>query len=120
MTDRVPFQVTEAARIYESAGPLPVSVLLDNVRSMYNVGSFFRTMDGVGAAKLYLSGITARPPKSAISKTALGAEDSVPWEHSWEPVSMVRQLRMQEPAESCSTNCSENTVNCTAGTQCHN
>ena len=93
--DRVPFQVTEAARDYEAVRDMPVSVLLDNVRSMYNVGSFFRTMDGVGAAKLYLSGITGRPPKSAISKTALGAEESVPWEYAVDPAPMVKKLHEQ-------------------------
>ncbi len=93
--DRLPFRVTVAARDYELARNLPVRVLLDNVRSMYNVGSFFRTMDGVGAAKLHLSGITGRPPKSAISKTALGAEESVPWEYASDPVPMVRQLHQQ-------------------------
>ena len=51
---------------------LPVAVLLDNVRSMYNVGAFFRVADGVGLQKLCLCGITAHPPKNAISKTALG------------------------------------------------
>src|ERR1700759_1999238 len=60
---------------------LPAAVLLDNVRSMYNVGAFFRAADGVGLQKLCLCGITAHPPKKAISKTALGAEDSVAWEH---------------------------------------
>ena len=59
---------------------LPVSILLDNVRSMYNVGAFFRTADGAGIERLLLSGITARPPKNEISKTALGAEDRVAWE----------------------------------------
>ncbi len=93
--ERIPFQVTEAARVYQALGSLPVSVLLDNVRSMYNVGSFFRTMDGAGAGKLFLSGITGRPPKPAISKTALGAEELVPWEHAWDPVPLVHQLHQQ-------------------------
>ncbi len=59
--------------------PLPVSVVLHHVRSLYNVGSFFRTADGAGVQELLLSGITARPPRKEIAKTALGAEDSVPW-----------------------------------------
>ena len=58
---------------------LPVSVVLHQVRSLYNVGSFFRTADGAGARELVLSGITARPPRKEIAKTALGAEDNVPW-----------------------------------------
>src|SRR5687767_9191456 len=91
--DRIPFQATTAGARYESVGSLPVAVLLDNVRSMYNVGAFFRTADAAGAQKLYLCGITGRPPKRAIAKTALGAEEAVPWEHAWEPVSAVRALR---------------------------
>ena len=58
---------------------LPVSVVLHQVRSLYNVGSFFRTADGAGAGEIVLSGITARPPRKEIAKTALGAEDTVPW-----------------------------------------
>jgi tRNA G18 (ribose-2'-O)-methylase SpoU len=71
----------------------PVVVLLDNVRSMYNVGAFFRAADGVGLQRLCLCGITAHPPKHAISKTALGAENTVPWEHHWDAVHIAEQLR---------------------------
>ena len=52
---------------------LPVSVVLHQVRSLYNVGSFFRTADGAGVREVVLSGITARPPRKEIAKTALGA-----------------------------------------------
>ena len=58
---------------------LPVTVVLHHVRSLYNVGSFFRTADGAGVREVVLSGITARPPRKEIAKTALGAEDTVPW-----------------------------------------
>jgi 23S rRNA (guanosine2251-2'-O)-methyltransferase len=74
---------------------LPATVLLDNVRSMYNVGAFFRAADGAGLEKLYLSGITARPPKKEISKTALGSEETVAWEHDWDAVHRVGELRRQ-------------------------
>lgn len=57
-----------------------VYVLLHNVRSLYNVGAFFRTGDAVGITRLYLSGFTGAPPSKQIAKTALGAQDSVPWE----------------------------------------
>jgi 23S rRNA (guanosine2251-2'-O)-methyltransferase len=77
VTDRVPYLATLAAAPYEGIAPVPVSVLLDNVRSMYNVGSFFRTMDAAGCERLYLSGITGRPPKNAISKTALGTVEDL-------------------------------------------
>ena len=72
---------------------LPAAVLLDNVRSMYNVGAFFRAADGVGLQKLCLCGITAHPPKKAISKTALGAEMTVAWEHDWDGIHMAEGLR---------------------------
>ena len=91
--DRVPFQTTLAGAAYDGIGTLPVSVLLDNVRSLYNVGAFFRTADAAGIARLFLCGITGRPPKRAIGKTALGAEETVPWEHSWEPVPVLEGMR---------------------------
>jgi tRNA G18 (ribose-2'-O)-methylase SpoU len=72
---------------------LPAAVLLDNVRSMYNVGAFFRVADGVALEKVCLCGITAHPPKRAITKTALGAEDSVAWEHSWDAMQMAQTIR---------------------------
>src|SRR5277367_4139996 len=93
MTDRLPYQATEAARPYESITRRLVSLLLDNVRSMYNVGAFFRTADGALCEKILLSGITARPPKNAISKTALGAEETVPWEYHPHPLETAAGLR---------------------------
>ena len=77
--ERVPYRATVGASAYERLR-LPVSILLHDVRSMYNVGAFFRTADGAGLDRLLLSGITARPPKNSISKTALGAEERVAWE----------------------------------------
>src|ERR1700758_4063027 len=72
---------------------LPAAVLLDNVRSMYNVGAFFRAADGVGLERVCLCGITAHPPKKAITKTALGAEEVVPWEHDWDAIKLADALR---------------------------
>jgi len=69
--------------------------LLDNVRSLFNVGSFFRTADGAAMEKLLLTGITAKPPNSEIEKTALGATATVPWEHAWDSVAAVSSLRMK-------------------------
>ena len=91
--DRLPFQATAAGASYDAIERLPVAVVLDNVRSLYNVGSFFRTADAVGMERLYLCGITGRPPKSAITKTALGAEESVPWEHTWEALPLLEAIR---------------------------
>src|SRR3954463_2056057 len=93
MDSRVPFRVTTAAAPYETIRPLPVSLLLENVRSLYNVGSFFRTGDGAGIEKLYLTGFTGYPPQNMISKTALGAEETLPWEHSREALPVVQKLR---------------------------
>jgi 23S rRNA (guanosine2251-2'-O)-methyltransferase len=78
--ERVPYRVTNAAERYERIRPLPVCVLLENVRSLYNVGAFFRTADAVALEKLYLAGFTGFPPQNMITKTALGAEETVPWE----------------------------------------
>jgi 23S rRNA (guanosine2251-2'-O)-methyltransferase len=93
--DRVPFQATNAGATYQDIRSLPVRVLLDNVRSLYNVGSFFRTADAAAIERLYLCGITGRPPKHAITKTALGAEETVPWEHAWEAVPLLGSVREQ-------------------------
>ena len=93
--DRLPFQATLAGAGYEHIAQLPVAVLLDNVRSLYNVGSFFRTADAAACEKLYLCGITGRPPKPAISKTALGAEETVSWEHHSSAGPLIEQLRRQ-------------------------
>jgi len=82
--ERIPFSATELSAAYDGIGRLPVRVLLDNVRSLYNVGSFFRTGDGMGLERLYLCGITGHPPKKQITKTALGADERLPWEHHWE------------------------------------
>ncbi|HEX4168659.1 MAG TPA: RNA methyltransferase [Bryobacteraceae bacterium] len=90
--DRLPYRATKGSAAYEDLR-LPVTILLDNVRSMYNVGAFFRSADGAGIERLLLSGITARPPKSAIRKTALGAEDRVSWQAIEDSREAVRQLR---------------------------
>ncbi len=91
--ERLPYQMTGTAAAYDAIKRLPVAVLLDNVRSMYNVGAFFRTADAVAAETLCLGGITACPPQRAISKTALGAEERVRWEHAWDAVEMAARLR---------------------------
>ena len=70
-----------------------VVVVLDNIRSAHNVGSAFRTCDSFKIDKLWLCGICAVPPSAEIHKSALGAEDSVPWEHSDDTMSVVRRLR---------------------------
>ncbi len=70
-----------------------IRLLAYNVRSLWNVGSFFRTCDAFAVEKLYLTGYTGIPPRKEITKTALGAEETVPWEQAADPVSVVEQLR---------------------------
>lgn len=74
---------------------LPVVVVLDNVRSMHNVGSIFRTADGFALEKVILCGITAQPPHREIEKTALGATESVDWEHVESTLTAIDKLRDQ-------------------------
>lgn len=69
--------------------------MLDQLRSMYNVGSFFRTCDGAGVKKLILTGYTATPPRKEISKTALQAEEHVAWEHFEDPIEAVKTLKIE-------------------------
>ena len=69
--------------------------VLDNIRSLHNVGAIFRTADGAGVGKLYLCGMTAAPPRAEIRKAALGAEETVPWEYFPETTSALQQLRSQ-------------------------
>ena len=78
---------------YKEQKKFTVSVLLDNVRSMLNVGSVFRTADALNVEKLYLGGITAKPPHREITKTAIGAENSVDWEHTSDALNLVQTLK---------------------------
>ena len=70
-----------SVEVFKKANKTPICIMLDNVRSMNNVGSAFRTSDAFLIEKIYLGGITARPPHRDINKTALGATESVDWEH---------------------------------------
>lgn len=74
---------------------LPFVAVLNNIRSLYNVGAIFRTADGAGIEKLYLCGVTGIPPDTKISKTALGAEKTVPWTFCKDALSCIRKLKEQ-------------------------
>ena len=74
---------------------MPLIVVLDDVRSMYNVGSVFRTADAFRVEAIYLCGITAQPPHPEIHKTALGAEDTVAWQHFPTALDAVNTLKQQ-------------------------
>jgi tRNA G18 (ribose-2'-O)-methylase SpoU len=77
----------------EEAERTPLFGLLDNIRSLYNVGSIFRTSDGGFIRGLYLCGYTPVPPRKEIEKTALGATQSVPWKHFKDPLEAVKDAR---------------------------
>ena len=90
--------ITEMGRIsgedFRNAEKLPLIVVLDNVRSLHNVGSVFRTSDAFRVQRILLCGITATPPNTEIHKTALGAEDVVEWQYfesTDDAVAMLRQ-----------------------------
>jgi tRNA G18 (ribose-2'-O)-methylase SpoU len=71
----------------------PISVILNDIRSLNNIGSFFRTADAFNVEKIYLCGITAIPPHRDIHKTALGATESVVWEHRESIIDLVNELK---------------------------
>lgn len=71
----------------------PLTVILNDIRSLTNVGSFFRTCDAFNINKLYLCGITATPPHREIQKTALGATESMHWEYHESAVDLVKELK---------------------------
>ena len=71
----------------------PLIIILDNIRSLNNIGSVFRTADAFLIEKIYLCGITAQPPHKDIQKTALGATDSVPWEYAESTMELVIKLK---------------------------
>ena len=87
------FELTNCSlRQYKEREKLPLCVLLDNVRSMYNVGAIFRTADAFLIREVILAGISGCPPHPEISKTALGAEESVEWRHVEESFAEVMRL----------------------------
>lgn len=80
---------------FKTANKSPLIIILDNVRSLNNVGSVFRTSDAFLIEKIYLCGITATPPHKDIQKTALGATESVAWEYAENASVLVKNLRSQ-------------------------
>ncbi len=89
--------VEELCRIdvetFRKSEKLPLVIILDNIRSLHNVGAVFRTADAFRLEAVYLCGITATPPSAEIHKTALGAEDSVKWIYCQDTLAAVAQLR---------------------------
>lgn len=81
------------AEEYRVSEKTPLIIILDNIRSLNNIGSVFRTADAFLAKKIYLCGITAKPPHKDIQKTALGATESVEWEYAENIMEVVSQLQ---------------------------
>lgn len=79
---------------FKEANKLPIVVILDEVRSMHNVGSVFRTADSFRIEKIYLCGLTPCPPHRDIQKTALGATESVSWQHSPVTTDLIQSLKL--------------------------
>ena len=80
---------------FKQQGKSPIVLVLDNIRSMHNVGSAFRTCDAFNVERLYLCGITATPPQKEISKTALGATESVEWEYKENVAELATELKSE-------------------------
>jgi tRNA G18 (ribose-2'-O)-methylase SpoU len=94
---------------FKNTEKIPVVVVLDNIRSLNNVGSVFRTSDAFRIAKIILCGFTATPPHKEIHKTALGAEDSVDWEYIENTEDAVTRLK-EEGYTVCSIEQVENSI----------
>jgi tRNA G18 (ribose-2'-O)-methylase SpoU len=80
---------------YKTQEKFPLYVILNDIRSLSNIGSFFRTGDALNVKKIYLCGITATPPHREIHKTALGATDTVAWEYRPSIDELVQELKTQ-------------------------
>ncbi|WP_196034116.1 RNA methyltransferase [Phocaeicola massiliensis] len=89
-------KITELNRLtvdeFKQANKLPLAVILDEVRSLHNIGSVFRTSDAFLVERIYLCGITATPPHPEMHKTALGAEDTVDWKYVKHTLEAVKEL----------------------------
>ena len=81
---------------FKSANKSPIIVVLDNIRSLNNIGSIFRTSDAFRIQKIYLCGISAIPPHKDIQKTALGSTESVDWEYAEKTLALVKKLQSND------------------------
>ena len=80
---------------FKAADKIPITIVLDNIRSLNNVGSVFRTADAFRIQKVYLCGITAQPPHKDIQKTALGATESMDWEYAKNTIDIIEKLKAE-------------------------
>lgn len=81
---------------FKEAAKTPIIIILDDIRSLHNIGSVFRTADAFLIEKIYLCGITATPPNKEIHKTALGATETVAWEHRDNVLEVIEELKKQD------------------------
>ena len=94
---------------FKEAQKTPVIIVLDNIRSLNNIGSVFRTSDAFLIEKIYLCGITATPPHKDIHKTALGSTDTVNWEYAENTIDVLEKLK-QDKVIVCSIEQAENAI----------
>jgi tRNA G18 (ribose-2'-O)-methylase SpoU len=80
---------------FKTSAKTPLIIVMDDIRSLHNIGSVFRTADAFLVEKIYLCGITATPPHKEIQKTALGATDTVAWEHQKSVTEVIQKLRSE-------------------------
>ena len=84
---------------FKSKEKTPLIIVLDNIRSLNNIGSVFRTSDAFLIEKIYLCGITATPPHKDIHKTALGSTDTVDWEYAENTIGLIEKLKADSPMQ---------------------
>lgn len=94
---------------FKAAEKTPIIIILDNIRSLNNIGSVFRTSDAFLIEKIYLCGITATPPHKDIHKTALGSTDSLSWEYAKNTIEVVEKLKT-ENVQICAIEQAENAI----------
>ncbi|MDO6596298.1 RNA methyltransferase [Oceanihabitans sp. 2_MG-2023] len=92
---------------FKTATKTPIIIILDNIRSLNNIGSVFRTSDAFLIEKIYLCGITATPPHKDIHKTALGSTDTVAWEYAENTLDVIKKLQ-EEQVQICAIEQAEN------------
>jgi tRNA G18 (ribose-2'-O)-methylase SpoU len=83
---------------FKEAEKTPIIIILDDIRSLHNIGSVFRTSDAFLIEKIYLCGITAVPPNKEIHKTALGATETVSWEYAKDVLEVIEKLKAEDVA----------------------
>ena len=94
---------------FKESEKTPIIVILDDIRSLHNIGSVFRTSDAFLLEKIYLCGITATPPNKEIHKTALGATDTVAWEYAKDVLEVIQKLK-EENVKIFSVEQTENSI----------